>query len=129
MCTVAFVHVVSGLAQRLGGARAPGRWLVVIALVVAGSAFAQVDLGAADKLASGTVAYVLAVAAVVEAAVVAFLFRELRRESTGRLEDLARAYESAMRLQESGVKLSLQALEAVSVVERVVERIPTSQRG
>lgn len=100
----------------------PGRWLLVIALAFAGTAFAQVDIDMADKLASGTAAYVLAVVAVVEATAVLYLFRELRRESTGRLEDLARVYDSAMRLQEGGVKLSVQALSAIEVVERVVER-------
>lgn len=114
--------MLSGLAQILGGGSAPGRWMGLLVLTLAGSALAQVDLGMAEKLASGTAAYVLAVVSVVEAMAVLYLFRELRKESTGRLEDLARVYDSAMRLQESGVKLSVQALSSIEVVERVVER-------
>lgn len=38
----------------------------------------QVDLDVADKLANGTVTYVLAVVAVVEAAIIVYLFKSLQ---------------------------------------------------
>jgi hypothetical protein len=76
------------------------------------------------KVQDGFATAPLATIAFLEAVAIVLLFRELRKETQGRLEDLARSYEAAMKLQESGVKLSIQALEAVEVVERVVERMP-----
>jgi len=101
------------------------RFALFIVLLVAAQAWAQVDAG---KIQDGFVTAPLATIAFVELCFIVYLFRELRKENTGRLEDLARAYESAMKLQESGVKLSIQALEAVEVVERVVDRLPTPKR-
>ena len=77
-----------------------------------------------SKVQDGFATAPLATIAFLEAVAIVLLFRELRKETQGRLEDLARSYEAAMKLQESGVKLSIQALEAVEVVERVVERMP-----
>lgn len=113
-----------GLARQLGGGGAPGRWLLVLVFALVGTAaWAQtVDPG---KIQDGFVTAPLATIAFVELLFIVYLFRELRKENAGRLEDLSRAYESAMKLQESGVKLSIQALQAVEVVERVVDRIPT----
>lgn len=50
----------------------------VLLQVVPSLVLAQVDLGVADKLATGTVEYVLAVIVVVEAVIVGYLFRSLQ---------------------------------------------------
>lgn len=125
-----------GLAQSVSGeGSAPGRWLgavtvggllLVLAIATLATPAHAQEITTPDKLANGTVAYVLAVACCGLAAVAIYLFRELRNETAARMADLVRSYESAMRLQEAGVKLSIQALEAVEVVERVVERFPRS---
>jgi hypothetical protein len=121
--------MVSGRAS-FEGVR-PGRWLVLGLLLLAAAAYAQpvLNLDAAEKLATGTVTYVLAVIACVEAGVVVYLFLELRKESRGRLEDSVRSSENAMRIQGESVKLSIKALDSMDVVEKVVERAYPSQRG
>ena len=119
--------MLGGLARQLGGGAAPARWLLVVAvlaLLLSAPAFAQ-ELTTPDKLANGTVTYVLSVACCALAVCVVYLFRELRKESAARIEDLARSNELALKLQESAVKLSIEALEAVEVVERVVDRFPS----
>lgn len=66
----------------------------------------------------------LATIAGVELLAIAYLFWSLQKAQEARFADLTRSYEAAMKLQESGVKLSIQALEAVEVVEHLVERMP-----
>lgn len=66
----------------------------------------------------------LATIAAVELLAIAYLFWSLQKSQEARFADLTRSYEAAMKLQESGVKLSIQALEAVEVVEHIVERMP-----
>lgn len=86
-------------------------------------AYAQVDLAAADKLANGTVGYALAVACIVEAAVVVFLFREMRTEQKGRIEDLIRGQAQILETHSNVVKLGLQTTEAVEVLGKAVEHV------
>lgn len=108
--------------------RAGWRNVVGLVLIVLGVLFLSMPAHAQTldpgKVQDGFATAPLATIAFLEAVAIVLLFRELRKETQGRLEDLARSYEAAMKLQESGVKLSIQALEAVEVVERVVERMP-----
>lgn len=94
--------------------------LVLVAVVfLAFPAHAQVD---PSKIQEGLVTAPLATVAFLEFLAIAYLFRELRKESAARFEDLARANESTMRVQVAASELARAALESMDVVEHLARR-------
>ena len=99
--------------------------LLAIALVAL-DAQAQ-GLEAASQLTDSLNEKALATVAALLLLAVIFLFRELQKSQAARLEDLTKAHESAMAVQETSIKLSIQSLEAIEVVEKLVERSATKE--
>lgn len=119
-------HAIACLELELERQRRSWRGAIVLVLLVlvlfAWPALAQSLDPAAVQ--AGFERNALATIAGAELLAIGYLFWSLQKAHEARFADLSRAYEAAMKLQESGVKLSIQALEAVEVVEHIVERMP-----
>ncbi len=80
------------------------------------------DLGVADKLANGTVAYVLAVVAVVEAAIVIYLFKAL--------QDIQRErHAETIEVLTSVVTLNVKMTEGQDVLKDAIELFTEEKRS
>lgn len=105
----------------------PVRWLLVV-LVLAAPAFAQIDLDAADKLSKGTVEYVLAFAVVVLLGVCAYLFKALMDAKAEQRADQKEHHGETIGMLTSVVQLNSKMNEGFDVLEQAVEQLLQERR-
>lgn len=104
------------------------RLALLLVLLAAPAAFAQLETLTPDKLAGGTVGYVLAVVVFVEAVVIAYLFKIYLDETRGRREDAARHSAETLETLTGVVTVNLKMGEGLEVLDRAVDTILQEKR-